>query len=68
MAIMLSLPHSIEAKSSKDDKSMEQPRGGSKAVASYPSSYANVVASGSTIVNGAIANGTEQTNMPSNPF
>jgi hypothetical protein len=59
-----SLPHSIEASSSKGKKGTEHPGGGSGAAASYPSSFAVVVASRSTIVDGAIASGTEQTNMP----
>jgi hypothetical protein len=59
-----SLPYSIEASSSKGKKGTEHPRGGSSAAASYPSSFAVVVAFGPTIVDGAIASGTERTNMP----
>jgi hypothetical protein len=60
-----SLPHSIEAGSSKGKKGTEHHGGGSGVATSYPSSFnAVVVASGPTIVDGAIASGTERTNMP----
>jgi hypothetical protein len=62
MATISSLPHSIEAGSSKGKKGTEHPRGGSGVAVSYPSSFAVVVASGSTIADGVIASGTKRTN------